>query len=403
MNWQNTLRCYSSKKIKLAEINQKLDQIVTTNEAEGKRAVEMILRELFRKMDATELKWLVRVILKRMPLGVGEVLLFRSMHPDAKDLYEVNANLEDVCERLRDPSVRLHQLEVSLMTPFRPQLADRKEVEKIPRVMKNKKFYIETKYDGERCQLHKCGDTFRYFSRNGNEFTNEYGKTSADKSKFSSVIASCLDSSVQDIILDGEMCTWSKELNCLLQKGQQFSIRQARNEDEAHQCLILYDILLLNGRVLSGLPLRERVVILKSVVREEEGKVQMCRRVLASNVQAVQEELAAAIDRREEGLVVKDIESHYKPGARQGGGWIKVKPDYEAQLVDTLDLVILGGYYGSGRRAGNVSHFLMGVSDGSSDERQFLSLCQVGTGFNMAELQDLVWKCKKGTRQPHIK
>ena len=395
-----SVRCYASKRITVAEVNEVLDRIVATNEAEGKGAVMMILRDLFQKMDAMELKWLVRVILKRMPLGVGEVLLFRNMHPDAKDLYEVNANLEDVCERLRDPSVRLHQLEVTLMTPFRPQLADRKEVQKIPRIMKNKKFYIETKYDGERCQLHKCGDTFRYFSRNGNDFTKEYGEKSGDARMFSTVIASCLDSSVENIILDGEMCTWSKELNCLLQKGQQFSIRQARNDDQVHQCLILYDILLLNGRVLSGLPLKERVSILAGVVREQEGKVEMCRRVLASTVQEVQEALAAAIDRREEGLVVKDIESHYKPGARHAGGWIKVKPDYEGALVDTLDLVILGGYYGSGRRAGSVSHFLMGVSGGKTEVIKFSSFSKVGTGFNMAELQDLVSRCKKVARHP---
>ena len=180
---------------------------------------------------------------------------------------------------------------------------------------------------------------------------------------FSSVISACLASSVQDIILDGEMLTWSKELNCLLQKGKQFNIRQMRNDDQVHQCLILYDIVLLNGRVLSGLPLKERVAILEGVVTPKEGRVEMCRRVLGSTVQEVQVELADAIERREEGLVLKDIESHYKPDARNGGGWIKVKPDYESTLVDTLDLVILGGWYGSGSRAGNISNFLVGVSD----------------------------------------
>ena len=375
-----------------------LDQIVTTNEAEGKRAVEMILRDLHQKMDAMEVKWLVRVILRKLPLGVGEVLLFKAMHHDAKSLYEVNANLEAVCEKLRDPKVQLHQLEVSLMTPFRPHLADRKEVKQVSGIMK--KFYIETKYDGERCQLHKRGDTFRYFSRNGQDFTQEYGETSDDPRMFSSVISSCLASSVQDIILDGEMMTWSKEQKCLLQKGKQFNIRQMRNDDQHHQCLILYDILLLNGRLLSGLPLKERVAILEDVISPVEGRVEMCRRVLSSTVQEVQVELTAAIDRREEGLVLKDIESPYKPGARGGGGWIKVKPDYEGQLVDTLDLVILGGYYGSGRRAGNISNFLMGVSAG---EKEFMSICKVGTGFNTWELHDAVSKCKKGSPQSHIK
>ena len=212
----------------------------------------------------------------------------------------------------------------------------------------------------------------------------------------------CLDSSVQDIILDGEMCTWSKEQNCLLQKAKQFNIRQMRNDDHVHQCLILYDILLLNGRVLSGVPLKERIGILEDVVRPVEGKVEMCRRVLGSTVQEVQVELTAAIDRREEGLMLKDIESPYKPGARCGGGWIKIKPDYEAQLADTLDLVILGGFYGSGSRAGRISNFLMGVSNVSGDVVNFVSICKVGTGFNTLELQDAVSKCKAGSQQSNI-
>ena len=43
--------------------------------------------------------------------------------------------------------------------------------------MKGREFYIETKNDGERCQLHKQGDTFRFFSRNGFDFTCDYGES----------------------------------------------------------------------------------------------------------------------------------------------------------------------------------------------------------------------------------
>ena len=53
-----------------------------------------------------------------------------------------------------------------------------------------------------------------------------------------------------------------------------------------------------------------------------------------------------------------------------------MKPEYENELVDTLDLVILGGYWDKGRGVGRVSHFLLGLKDGSS----FLSLARVGSG-----------------------
>ena len=57
----------------------------------------------------------------------------------------------------------------------------------------------------------------------------------------------------------------------------------------------------------------------------------------------VTEALNLAIDRLEEGLVLKDPESVYKPNVRNKGGWVKIKPEYSNELMDMPDLVILGG------------------------------------------------------------
>ena len=79
----------------------------------------------------------------------------------------MNVDLAKVCFELRDPSVRLHEMMIELMSPFKPQLADRVIIGKNLKEMGGREFYIETKYDGERCQLHKNGDQYKYFSRNG--------------------------------------------------------------------------------------------------------------------------------------------------------------------------------------------------------------------------------------------
>lgn len=73
------------------------------------------------------------------------------------------------------------------------------------------------------------------------------------------------------------------------------------------------------------------------------------------------EALNEAIDNREEGLVVKSVSSLYKPNTRKGG-WLKIKPEYIDGLMDELDLIIIGGYFGEGHRSGMVSHFLLGVA-----------------------------------------
>ena len=381
-------RAYSGDSVTVADINNHLNDIVSTNETEGRSGVTKILQKLFLKMDAIQQKWLVRIILKDMRLRLGETTIFTTMHPDAKDYFEVNADLLKICQKLKDPSKRLQKLDVTLLSPFRPQLADRLVVSMISKKMGDREFYIETKYDGERCQLHKQGNTFRFFSRNGFDFTLDYGESKDDVGKFSHVISRCLDSNVTDIILDGEMCAWSKVDNCLLQKSEQFNIRQLGADDpKIQQCLVLYDIVYLNGRALSDLPLKERITILDEVITVEEGRVMMCERKVARTNREVVDSLNAAIDRREEGLVIKDMESVYKPGARAKSGWIKVKPEYQNELMDQLDLLILGGYYGKGRDGGKVSHFLMGLGDTKSD--QFVSVCRVSSGYTDSQLASL--------------
>ena len=103
-----------------------------------------------------------------------------------------------------------------------------------------------------------------------------------------------------------------------------------------------------------------------------------------------------AIDRQEEGLILKNPDSIYKPAAKIGGGWYKIKPEvnfllemqffiffiylskspfvlnlqYTVGLTDELDLIIMGGYFGEGRHKANISHFLVGVAVPSDFEGQ---------------------------------
>ena len=76
--------------------------------------MEKILLSVFREMDPVSLKWFVRIVLKDMKLGLGQTSVMNQFHPDAKDLYDVNANLRKVCEQLKDPNVRLNEIEVEL-------------------------------------------------------------------------------------------------------------------------------------------------------------------------------------------------------------------------------------------------------------------------------------------------
>ncbi|KAG7167779.1 DNA ligase 4-like [Homarus americanus] len=312
--------------------------------------VERSLMTMLRSMTATEQKWLMRVLLKDMRLGIGQGAIFNAWHPDAKDFYDVNNNLEKVCKTLRDPTIRLHEIEVSLFSAFRPMLAQQAVLDKVETQMDHKPFYAETKYDGERSQIHKKGNVYKYFSRNF---------------------------------------------------GEHLDVKNLREEGDWHVCFCVFDIVYLNGEVLSNLPLRDRIEKIKTVIKPLEGRVMLSTRTYVKSKEDVIRVLNEAIDKREEGVVLKDPDSVYRPASRKGG-WIKVKPEYVNSLVPELDLVIIGGYYGKGRHQGVLSHFLLGVAVPSGvpggKPREFHSFCRIGSGYTVAELGELVDKLSPHTK-----
>ena len=104
----------------------------------------------------------------------------------------------------------MNEIEVTLFEPFKPMLAERPsgsdmEVVRQTQLAKATEFYVETKYDGERMQLHKNGSKFRFFSRNGNDFTDDFGSTAGEK--FARWAQQAISPSVKTLILDGEVST----------------------------------------------------------------------------------------------------------------------------------------------------------------------------------------------------
>ena len=259
-------------------------------------------------------------------------------------------------------------------------------------------FYIETKYDGERIQAHFDGTGFKFFSRNSSDFTEEFGADARDRSKFSHHLAASLDPQVTSIILDGEICAWNHQTRTLVQKSQQDNIRKIRADHTSlQQCLVLYDICYLNGKILTNTPLAERIELFKKVVRPTPGRVQFSTRSVVRTSAQVLEALNDAIDRREEGLVLKDPAGIYKPNARHGSSWIKLKPEYQNELMDQLDLLVLGGYYAGGKAGGTIGRFILGLR---TENEEFVTFCKVASGYSRDELVKLVSDCGRGSESP---
>lgn len=120
-----------------------------------------------------------------------------------------------------------------------------------------------------------------------------------------------------------------------------------------------------------------------------------CWSLIAYSVDDVERFFKETVDNRDEGIVLKDLASKWEPSDRSIK-WLKLKPEYIRAGSD-LDVLIIGGYYGSGRHGGEVAQFLVGLAERpttSTYPRRFISFCRVGTGLSDEELDAVVTKLK---------
>jgi len=302
--WVLKPRCAEQGTLKLADINECLDGIAQCNAAKDKDGVRRHLLHALRNTSAKEQKWLIRIIMKELKMGLSQASVLGVFHEDAEDLYNVKMSLDKVCTMLKDPTARLHEIEIALFSPFRPMLGDRAAPNKIEQLMGNRPFFVEIKFDGERMQLHKSGNTYKYFSRGGNEYTHVYG---ADESSgnFTQFIAVAFKSTVRSCIIDGEMVGYNPVTKTIGSKGENFDIKSLTTASGYQPMMCVFDILECNGQVVSNRTLRERRLVLDDLFNPIEGRIMLSEYSEKRTRQDCADALNDAIDRREEGIMVK--------------------------------------------------------------------------------------------------
>ncbi|KAM3935052.1 DNA ligase 4 [Leptodactylus fuscus] len=383
-------RCRKEGTLFIKDVNDQLDSIANNNAGRKKELIEKSLMHLIANTTALEQKWLIRMIIKDMKLGISQQTVFSIFHPDALELHNVTTDLEKVCIQLHDPNVCLSDVSISIFSPFKPMLAAIANIQQIEKQMNHQSFYIETKLDGERMQMHKDGDVYKYFSRNGYDYTQQFGGSPLEGS-LTPFIHNVFHMDVQNCILDGEMMAYNPNTQTFMQKGNKFDIKRMVDDSDLQTCFCVFDVLMFNDQKLAHEKLRERYDILCKIFTTVPGRIQVVQKTEASTKRNVVDALNEAIDNREEGIMVKDPMSIYKPDKR-GEGWLKIKPEYVNGLMDELDLLIIGGYWGKGLRGGMMSHFLCAVAEKAPPGEKptvFHSLCRIGSGYTMKELYDL--------------
>lgn len=399
----------------IADVNELLDKLAaSSSESENL----LVFQEFYMRMNAEEMLWIIRIVLKQMRIGASENTIFYNWHPDAEALFSVSSSLRQVCWHLRDPSIRIHKEDTGLKLgqPFQPQLAQFQMTTTFPKMIArlgatedDQEYWIEEKLDGERMQLHMMDDpdkpggkNFYFCSRKAKDYTDLYGSGYDEASALTRFLKGAFSPHVRDLILDGEMVAWNMKEN----KPDAFgSLKTAAIKEKSgtaenetisalRPVFFVFDILLLNGTQLGQYTLRDRYRALEKVVPGVHRRLELHPHVVASSPDTIETELRTVIAEGGEGLVLKNPRSMYRLNSRNDD-WMKVKPEYMDEFGESLDCVIIGGYYGSGSRGGGLSSFLCGLRVGENDvatgtnPEKCKSFFKVGGGFKADDYAEI--------------
>ena len=428
-------RTTNKSTIKINQLNIYLNEISTTKNKENKI---ITLTKIIKECSAQEQKWIISIILKDLKIGLSYDGFFKVYNKRTIDIYNSTSSLIEVCNYLSNPKdEKYFKSFYRIFSPIKPMLVSRMTLDKIFNTFQGINVLIETKFDGERIQCHKNENEIKFYSRNGVDYTYLYGP------KLSYLIKTSVNA--KTAILDGEIVVYDKINKKFAPFGENKTIALAENENE--KCLIyeIFDIIFITSPSGDSYPLdqvilSDRKKLLLKLITPVPKKIEIVSGKETNNIDEIMEEFKGAMNRGEEGIVIKKSDSIYKPDERCND-WVKMKCDYIDTIVDTLDLLIIGGYYGEGRRnninnsivnsyinnsntnsyylppsfsnnnsySDSISTFLVGVikeiDTNKPKKSLILPLVKVGTGYNMNDLSIIrdklrsKWK-KYDTRVP---
>jgi DNA ligase-1 len=233
--------------------------------------------------------------------------------------------------------------------------------------------WLEEKYDGIRCQLHKQGTRVELYSRDLKRITSQFPD-----------LARAAEALPGDCIVDGELLAWREgralpfaELQKRLgRKGDDFFLGA-----EIPVSISAYDLLWLDGRTLLKETLATRRALLEKLLASSNALVIAPVRT-ARTATEIEAAFLGARQRGNEGLMAKDPQSIYTPG-RRGLAWLKLKKAYA-----TLDVVVVGVEYGHGKRRDVLSDYTFAIRDEEHDNR-LLTVGKAYSGLTDVEIAQL--------------
>jgi DNA ligase-1 len=355
-------------------------------ELEGSRSQDMKMKyiaSLLNDASPLEARFLLKILLGTLRLGIADNTVMDALavaYTGTKEnrevletAYNVSSDLGKVAEAIATKGLEgTKKFEVSIFNPIRPMLADRVKSEQEALEKLGTEFAAEYKLDGERVQIHLRGEKVVLFSRRLENITSYYPDI-VEK------IPHTLKA--KDAILEAEAVAINEDTGEFLPFQELMHRRRKYGVEKAVEkypiTINFFDTLYLDGKSYLDMPYSQRRKTLEDIVVQDNfARLVPMTKVKTEN--EIEEFLENSINAGCEGLMLKVLDAPYRAGMR-GSNWLKLKREYRNELGDSLDLVVIGAFFGRGRRTGRYGTLLLATYN--YDEDIFPSICKVGTGF----------------------
>jgi len=386
-----TQTTFTAEKITVERVYETLFKIANL-EGKGSQDLKMkYISSLLNDATPLEAKFVLNILLSTLRLGIAENTVMDALaigftgkkeyRKQIEDAYNVSSDLGKVSEVIASEGLDgIKKFQISLFSPVRPMLADRIKSEKEATEKMPIEFAAEYKLDGERVQIHKQADKIILFSRSLENITKYYPDIVEN-------IGNSLD--VNEGIFEAEIVAINENtgeflpFQELMHRRRKYKLKEAVLQYPI--TVNFFDVLYFDKKNCLDLKYSERRKILESSVKVNNF-AKLVPMAIVKNENQIEDFLENSINSGCEGLMLKILDAGYRAGIR-GGNWLKLKREYRNELGDSLDLVVIGAYFGKGRRTGRYGTLLLATYNPEKDN--FPSICKVGTGFTDESLDQL--------------
>jgi DNA ligase-1 len=346
----------------------------------GKKAKTELLGKVLSQATPLEAKYLVKLLSGDLRIGLREGLvedaISRAFKRPLAEVSLANMLRGDIGEAaVRARAGALQDIEMRLFHPLKFMLATpASDLADITRTMPGE-FFVEDKFDGIRAQAHVRKRRVAIYSRTLDEISTRFPELRAPLAELPT-----------DVILDGEIITARGAEILPFSDLQKRLGRKTVSEEllvSTPAVFVAWDLLYATERVLINEPLEARRARLEElIISGSLGTVRLSQAKRFSDSLALDDEFDAARARGNEGLMIKDPSSFYKPG-RRGREWLKLK-----KALATLDVVVTTVELGHGKRRNVLSDYTFAVRRSETDG-ELLNIGKAYSGLTDVEIGEM--------------